>query len=128
MEEHNDDDNDGPNLSSHIMMTLRINFMIQLRMLSLKLMTYLLTISSKPCWRIKWRVVILNKLKLNACDIEKVKPEPAEFVDEVFLEDKKESVTSLKFGSSNAFMSSLSFSSTNSTGSVLTFSTSQTLT
>ena len=33
--------------------------------------------------------------RFNACDIEKVKPEPAEFVDEVFQEDKKESVSSL---------------------------------
>ena len=28
----------------------------------------------------------------NACDIEQVKTEPAEFVDKVFKEDKKESV------------------------------------
>ena len=33
--------------------------------------------------------------RFNACYIEKVKTKPAEFVDEVFKEDKKESVPSL---------------------------------
>jgi sulfur relay (sulfurtransferase) DsrC/TusE family protein len=51
------------------MMKLRINFMIQIRMISVKLMTYLLKlmISRRPMkpWSIKTRFVMVKKLKLS---------------------------------------------------------------